>query len=115
MRRMDPIWPKLNSFSLQMNGKKYEELDFELVVSQFKTSHERGGSSMAGNSTSTTALFSKKFNNLFVKNFPKASFTSEELKVSVIYSNSDRYFSGDIRAIRRDRELQGLRDCGGLC
>ena len=37
---------------------------------------------MAGNSTSTTALFSKKFNNLFVKNFPKPNFTSEELKVS---------------------------------
>jgi len=37
---------------------------------------------MAANSTSTTALFSKKFNNLFVKNFPKANFTSEELKVS---------------------------------
>ena len=64
-----------------MNGKKYEDLGFELTVTQFKSGHERG-SSIAGNSTSTTALFSKKFNNLFVKNFPKSNFTSEELKVS---------------------------------
>ena len=61
-----------------MHGKKFEDLGIELQVCQFKTSHERG-SSMAGNSTSTTALFSKKFNNLFVKNFPKPNFTSEEL------------------------------------
>lgn len=61
-----------------MHGKKYEELGFELTVSQFKTTHERG-SSVAGNSTSTTALFSKKFNNLFVKNFPKPNYSSEEL------------------------------------
>lgn len=65
-----------------MNGKKYEDLGFELVVGPFKTPHERG-SSVAGNSTSTTALFSKKFNNLFVKNFPKPDYTSEELQVSV--------------------------------
>ena len=65
-----------------MNGKKYEDLGFELTVCSFKTPHERG-SSIAGNSTSTTALFSKKFNNLFVKNFPKPNFTSEELKVSI--------------------------------
>jgi len=64
-----------------MNGKKYEDLGFELCASLFKTPHERG-SSIAGNSTSTTALFSKKFNNLFVKNFPKANFSDEELKVS---------------------------------
>ena len=64
-----------------MHGKKFEDLGIELLVSQFKTSHERG-SSIAGNSTSTTALFCKKFNNLFVKNFPKPNFTSEELKVS---------------------------------
>lgn len=64
-----------------MNGKKYDDLGFELTVCQFKTTHERG-SSIAGNSTSTTALFSKKFNNLFVKNFPKADFSNEELQVS---------------------------------
>ena len=64
-----------------MNGKKYEDLGFELTVTQFKSGHERG-SSIAGNSTSTTALFSKKFNNLFVKNFPKSNFTSDELQVS---------------------------------
>ena len=45
----------------------------------FKTSHERGAN-VAGNST--TALFSKKFNNLFVKNFPKANFSEDELRVS---------------------------------
>ena len=64
-----------------MNGKKYEDLGFELGVRLFKTSHERG-SSLAGHSTSTTGLFSKKFNNLFVKNFPKPNFTEDELKVS---------------------------------
>lgn len=65
-----------------MNGKKYEELGFEITASLFKTAHERG-SSVAGNSTSTTALFSKKFNNLFVKNFPKDKFSDDDLKVSV--------------------------------
>ena len=63
-----------------MNGKKYEELGFELCVSQFKTPIERGSSSIAG--TSTTALFSKRFNNLFIKNFPRANFTDDDLKVS---------------------------------
>jgi len=29
---------------------------------------------------STTCLFSKKFNNLFVKNFPKENFSEDELK-----------------------------------
>ena len=74
-------FPLICHFSLQMNNKKYAEQNFELTVCQFKTPHERG-SSVAGNSTSTTALFHKKFNNLFVKNFPKASFSSEELQVS---------------------------------
>ena len=60
-----------------MNGKEYEEDGgFELTVSQFLGQHERGAS-VAGNSTSTTALFSKKFNNLFVKNFPIAGFKDE--------------------------------------
>jgi len=66
-----------------MDGKKFEDLGFELKVRVFKTSHERG-SSIAANSTSTTALFSKKFNNLFVKNFPRANFGEDELKVSRI-------------------------------
>ena len=78
-----------------MHGKKFEEQDFELTVSQFKTPHERG-SSIAGNSTSTTALFSKKFNNLFVKNFPKHNFTSEDLKVSKIDSLSNNRVSDQI-------------------
>lgn len=87
-----------------MNGKKFEELGFELTVSQFKTSHERG-SSIAGNSTSTTALFSKKFNNLFVKNFPKANFTSEELQVSfsalhkTLFSDQNFFLIESFRAI----------------
>lgn len=64
-----------------MNGKRYEELGFDLIARLFKTSHERGDN-VAGNST--TALFSKKFNNLFVKNFPKDSFGEEDLKVSKV-------------------------------
>ena len=64
-----------------MNGKKYEELGFELCVRLFKTSHERGAN-VAGHST--TALFSKKFNNLFVKNFPRPNFSETELTVSLL-------------------------------
>ena len=73
-----------------MNGKKYEDLGIELTVCSFKTPHERG-SSIAGNSTSTTALFNKKFNNLFVKNFPKPNFSEEELQVSIL-EFSDQIF-----------------------
>lgn len=78
-----------------MHGKKFEEQDFELAVRQFKTPHERG-SSIAGNSTSTTALFSKKFNNLFVKNFPKPNYTSEDLQVSKILQKSRNRVSDQI-------------------
>lgn len=71
-----------------MHGKKYEDLGFELTVRQFQAPQERrGNSSIAGNSTSTTALFSKKFNNLFVKNFPKENFSSDELKVRQFINN----------------------------
>ena len=63
-----------------MNGKKLEEEGIELQVRLFRATHERGGNVSA--SHSTTALFSKKFNNLFVKNFPKPNFTEQELKVS---------------------------------
>lgn len=63
-----------------MNGKKLEEEGIELLVRLFRATHERGGNVSA--SHSTTALFSKKFNNLFVKNFPRPNFTENELKVS---------------------------------
>ena len=56
---------------VQMDGKVINE-SFTLQVSIFQTSHERGVSSSAG-----IGWLSKKFNNLFVKNFPKEDFTSE--------------------------------------
>lgn len=62
-----------------MNGKLYEDLDFELNVSLFEIQQHRGANLTRN---STTALFSKKFNNLFVKNFPKANFSEDDLKVS---------------------------------
>ena len=62
---------------VQMDGKVVDE-SFALQVSIFQTSHERGVSSSAG-----VGWFSKKFNNLFVKNFPREGFTSEDLKVRI--------------------------------
>lgn len=62
-----------------MNGKQVGESGPVLRVSQFKQSIERG-TSIAANSNSTTGLFTKRFNNLFVKNFPKANFSAEELR-----------------------------------
>ena len=51
---------------------------FTLAVSIFQTSHERGVSSSAG-----IGWFSKKFNNLFVKNFPREDFGEDDLKVRI--------------------------------
>ena len=71
-----------------MNGKKMEVDGIELQVRQFKASHDRGGN--VSSAHSTTALFSKKFNNLFVKNFPKPNFSEEDLKVSQPESSTFR-------------------------
>lgn len=58
-----------------MDGKVVDE-SFTLTVSIFQTSHERGVSSSAG-----IGWYAKKFNNLFVKNFPREDFGEEDLKV----------------------------------
>lgn len=62
---------------VQMDGKVVDE-SFTLAVSIFQTSHERGVSSSAG-----IGWFSKKFNNLFVKNFPREDFGEDDLKVRI--------------------------------
>ena len=79
-----------------MNGKQIavEGLDqpFELSVQLFKSAQERGASASAqGNSTLTsTSLFSKSFNNLFVKNFPAPKYTAEDLKVCIHFYGQER-------------------------
>ena len=59
-----------------MNGKKVENFDFELNVGHYKSSQQRN----QGAGLSTTGLFTKPFNNLFVKNFPHQNFSEEDLK-----------------------------------
>ena len=58
-----------------MHGKELNG-QFTLSVSIFQTSHERGVSSSAG-----ISWCAKKFNNLFIKNFPRDNFKEEDLKV----------------------------------
>lgn len=59
-----------------MNGKKVENFDFELNVGHYKSSQQRN----QGVGLSTTGLFTKPFNNLFVKNFPHQNFSEDDLK-----------------------------------
>lgn len=59
-----------------MNGKKVDNCDFELNVGHYKSAQQRN----QGANLSTTGLFTKPFNNLFVKNFPHANFSEADLK-----------------------------------
>lgn len=87
-------------------------------MSIFQTPHERGVSSSAG-----LGWFSKKFNNLFVKNFPREDFTSEDLqkmfepfgeivscKVSGVASEEEKAGSS-----QKDYEARQAKGYGFVC
>ena len=59
-----------------MHGKEVNGA-FTLHVSIFQTTHERGVSGSAG-----ISWCAKRFNNLFIKNFPRDEFKDEDLNVS---------------------------------
>ena len=85
-----------------MHGKEVDG-NFTLSVSIFQTSHERGVSGSAG-----IGFLAKKFNNLFIKNFPRDDFQDEDLKVSKEFKRTR--FLENVRAFWRDHQLQSFFD-----